>query len=76
MSERGFGRVIEAAKGVKALFDWVDRMPEPAPAEASPPELGEACARPQSDGWRCVRRGPHETCLLEEGTPHGPTAPR
>jgi hypothetical protein len=75
MSERGFGRVIEAAKGVAKLIDWVDKMP--APAEASPPALGEACTRPQAEGWRCVRRGPHTECLLEEGAPHdAQAAPR
>ena len=77
MSERGFGRVIEAGKGLAKLLDWVERQPLPAPAAAAPPALGEACTRTQADGYRCVRRGPHDDCLLEEGTPHGPqTAPR
>ena len=56
---RGFGRLIEAAKGLKKLADWIDR-------EEAAPLLQERCTRVQSAGWRCTRSGPHRECILEK----------
>lgn len=63
MSDRGFGRIIAAVKGLDRFASWLESTsPATLPAASSP---ATSCKREQVAGWRCVAQGDHTECLLE-----------
>ncbi len=73
---RGFGRVVDAAKGLGKLCEFLasedDKLTERnRPTEPPPPLPAKphACPRPQPAGWICVLTEPHAECLIERYPP-------
>lgn len=74
---RGFGRLVEAGKGVAKFFNWLaDADIEAEKEEAERKQLVAAareraakrCDRPQTEGWECVVEGEHGECVVERIT--------